>query len=260
MGDGCMILINLLPPELRKRHGGISPAFASIVVGGVVNVLLLLGWLFLLFIREPHAARELDDRNKQIVDKKVLADKVNAEKAEIQKHLDRRNKIVGLINSKMYWAHTLDEFSNRLTANSGNWLVPGFEVRASELSIKEMSDSKDKPGAKKGGDIIVNFAFKWKYKIVGMGPIDKSGDYMKAFFKTIEKDPFWKNNGFIDNPDKSYHGFQPKWNDEIKRLIIENTLDWVRSKTVAQIKGEEPKPKAPAKGAAAAPAKPGAPK
>ena len=42
-----MILINLLPPELRKRTGGVSPIFISIVAGGGSCLLLLLLWLSL---------------------------------------------------------------------------------------------------------------------------------------------------------------------------------------------------------------------
>jgi hypothetical protein len=224
-----MILINLLPPELRKHSSGINPIVVSIAVGGVANLLLILLIGAIQFWRIPHANNELTARKATLDIKKAEAQKVRDLITKIEEHKERRDKVTMLLAKKVYWAHTLDDFANLLT---GKWSIPGFDVRVQDLSIRELvaqSTERRSPGSSKAE--AVSFSFKWKWKMVGMQE-QYSGDYVQSFLKTIEKSPFWRRNGFNGKPEDNYPGDSPKWDSEINRKIVDGTLEWRRTKLV----------------------------
>ena len=229
-----MILINLLPPELRKRQGGASPAFLSVVVGGGVCVLLCLLWLYLIWIRIPNADRVLADKNADLAAKTVQAEEVLALEREIAEAKDRYDQIVGMMTKKVYWARTIDEFATLL---NGPFTIPNFDVRCQEITI---SESAAVPGNRRGGalgagEASVAFNISWHYKLLGKErPL--AGDYIKSFFETINTSKFWSEQGFIEKPDKTYQGDQPRPNAQIGRVIIEGALTWNRVKVVKEPK------------------------
>ncbi len=235
-----MIIINLLPPELRRRGSGISPVFASIVGGGGVNVLLLLFFLWIHFVRIPNAERELVDRQAELVEKTAQAEKVLQLKQEIVKFEARRDVVINLLASKMFMARNLDDFANLLTSKwvlaspSGGVIeLPNVEVRALELTVTESSTgSAGARGATKVDEVV--YAYKWKYQIVGPDQA-RGGDYVKAFFYTTEQSEFWQGrnqDGFLGKPEDNYLGDKPEWQKGIQRLVIENNIEWKRRKTV----------------------------
>ena len=236
-----MILINLLPPELRKRGGGVSPVFASVVGGGVVNGLLLLFFLYVQFVRLPAAVKLLNDKTAELDTKTLQADAVLKRKEVIASFEARRDRVLDLLASKMFLARNLDDFANLLAGkwalssqNGGTIEQAGVEVRALDLSIKEATGgTTENRGPSKTSEVV--YAYKWKYQIVG--PIqDRSGDYVKAFFYTIENSPFWRGysakDGFMDKPETPYLGDHPEWVPEIQRSVIENSIEWKRRKVV----------------------------
>ena len=97
-----MILINLLPPELRKRQGGLSPLFLSLVVGGGSCVLLSLLWLYILLVRIPNADRVFAAKEIELADKTIQAAEVLVIEAKITEAKDRYEQIVGMMNKKVY--------------------------------------------------------------------------------------------------------------------------------------------------------------
>src|SRR5687768_3708325 len=100
-----MILINLLPPEMRKRAAtGISPVFASAIGGGLLVALALAGFLWLQFVRLPNAERVLAERTTELAEKTAKANEVLALEAQIIEYEKRRDDILALINRKVYWA------------------------------------------------------------------------------------------------------------------------------------------------------------
>lgn len=235
-----MILINLLPPELRKRHGGnISPVFIAAVGGGVLNLVLLVSWAYLKFKVLPNLEDERANKEVVLAEKTDAADRVTAKKAEILEYEERRNYIVSLLNRKVYWARTLDEFANQLTgaAETPSWTVPGFDVRVQELAINELGGEKRAgPG---GAAEEVRFGFRWRYKIVGEQR-DRSGDYVRSFFKTIESGRFWREQNFEGKPEDRYLGDKPIWNEKIAKVVVDGSLDWVRRKPVVEQKRKPP--------------------
>jgi Tfp pilus assembly protein PilN len=214
-----MILINLLPPELRKRtSSGLSPVFMGAVAGGLVILLALAGFAWLQFVRLPNAERELAAHTDELAEKTARATAVEALEAQIQEFEKRRDDILTLINRKIYWAHTLDEFAGLLT---GQWSVEGFKVNAQDLALAELPAQGKKQEE-------VRYSFRWRYKL--LGDEDRSGDYINSFFKTIERSPFWTVNGFVDKPDSRYDGDRPRWNADLQKVVVEGTLDWQRLK------------------------------
>ena len=180
-----MILINLLPPELRKRQGGLSPLFLSLVVGGGSCVLLSLLWLYILLVRIPNADRVFAAKEVELAEKTALAAEVLKIEAQITEAKNRYEQIVGMMNRKVYWARTIDEFATLL---NGPFTVPNFDVRCLELTI---SESSALPGNRRGAAEAATVAFNvnWKYKLLGKEFI-RNGDYIKSFFDTIGSSKF----------------------------------------------------------------------
>jgi hypothetical protein len=235
-----MILINLLPPELRKRHvGSVSPVFFAAIGGGVLNLVLLASWAYLKFKVVPALEEEVGAKTTILEQKTVDADRVIAKKATINDFETRRNYIVSLINRKVYWARTLDEFATQLTPGATPetppWTVEGFDVRVQDISITELGGEKRAGGAPED----VRFGFRWRYKIVG-NQRDRSGDYVRSFFKTIETGRFWREQAFEGKPEDRYLGDKPVWNDKIAKVIVDGSLDWVRHKPVVEQKRKAP--------------------
>lgn len=222
-----MILINLLPPELRRRHSGVSPVFLSLVGGGAACLLLMLLFAWVQFVRIPNALAEKDSKTEELRVKTAKADEVRKLEAQIVEFKDRRNKIVSLLAHKVYWAHTLDEFANLL---NGPWTTPGFDVRCQELTIAEAAGGGgDRRGG--GGGETITFGVNWKYKLMGKER-SLAGDYISSFFGTIKASKLWSEHGFTGKPEDSYRGDQPRMNTGIQRVVIEGNLDWQRMKTI----------------------------
>lgn len=235
-----MILINLLPPELRKRGSGVSPVFASVVGGGVVNGLLLLFLIYVQFVRLPAARDLLAKKQEELQQKTAQAEQVLARKNVIAAFEARRDTVVGLLASKMFLARNLDDFANLLTGRwslasptGGTIELPNLEVRALDLAIKESAGgTAENRGPAKTSEVV--YTYKWKYQIVGTDT-NRGGDYIKAFFFTVENSPFWRGynkDGFLGKPEDPYLGDKPEWANDIQRSVIENSIEWRRRKLV----------------------------
>lgn len=225
-----MILINLLPPELRKRQSGLSPMFLSITAGGGVCVLLLLLWLYIIWLRIPNAERLIVDKTEELRVKTEEAEQVLKLERQIAEAKDRYDQIVGMMTRKVYWARTVDEFATLL---NGPFTIPNFEVRCQELTINE---SAALPGNRRGqggaaDNQQVAFSVNWRYKLLGKER-QLAGDYINSFFATIKASKFWSEQGFVGRPEDSYPGDVPRENKDISRVIIEGDLVWQRVKVI----------------------------
>jgi hypothetical protein len=225
-----MILINLLPPELRRRQSGVSPMFVSVVAGGGVCLLLLVIFAYVQFIRIPSSEALLSDKKAELVEKTKKAAEVLELEKQIADANERRQKIVGLMLRKVYWAKTIDEF---VTLLNGPWTAQGFDVRCLDLTVNEGAAPGERRGAT--GPDTVNYQMVWRYKLLGK-EVPLAGDYIKSFFETINASKFWSEQGFTDKPDKTYRGDQPRPNAKIGRVVIEGTLDWTRVKVIKEPK------------------------
>lgn len=225
-----MILINLLPPELRRRHSGVSPAFISVVAGGGMCLLLLVVFFYVQFIRIPSSQALLKEKEAELVEKTKKANEVLELEKQIADAKDRHQKIVGLMLKKVYWARTIDEFTTLL---NGPWNAQGFDVRCLDLTVNEGAAPGDRRGAT--GPETVNYSVIWRYKLLGKErPL--AGDYIKSFFETIKTSKFWSEQGFTGKPEDTYRGDRPRMNAQIGRVVIEGTLDWQRVKVVKELK------------------------
>ena len=229
-----MILINLLPPELRKRQGGVSPMFISVVAGGGACALLLLLWIYVIWIRIPNADRVIVAKTEELKTKTVQAEEVLNLEKQIADAKDRYEQIVGMMTKKVYWARTIDEFATLL---NGPFTIPDFDVRCQDLTINEATAV---PGSRRTGtsgagtEESVAFSVTWRYKLLGKErPL--AGDYMKSMFDTIKGgkgSKFWSEQGFTGRPEDSYEGDTPRENTDISRVIIEGNLKWQRIKVI----------------------------
>lgn len=221
-----MILINLLPPELRKRKTNIqfNPMMAGAAAGLLVSLVALAFFLWIKLKLLPDANAFLAEKQDELAVKTAQAEEVKKLEAQIADFENRRDTLFTLLGRKMYWARTIDEFSRQLT---GEWSVPGFQVSAGDLTLAEIASPRKAAGAKGPEEVL--WSFRWRYKIVGTED-QKSGDYIQSFFKTIERSPFWSDHGFVGKPEDRYDGDRPRLNDRIGKVIVEGGLDWQRMK------------------------------
>lgn len=221
-----MIHINLLPPELRKRHGGVSPVFLSLAGGVLVCVLMAIS-LIIVISQITNANALLVSKDEELTQKKQLAQEVVALEAKIVEAKAHRDYVVTLLSQKMYWAKTLDEFVNTL---NGPWSLKGYDVRCLDLTIAQAGAASASP--KRGqSSIDVAYSVTWRYKILGENPA-LNGDYIQSFFDTLAGSRLWIEHGFSGKPGDSFHGLVPRWEPNVERTIIENTLQWQRVKSV----------------------------
>lgn len=227
-----MILINLLPPEMRKKQGNTNPLVYAIVACYLVALIPAGTWVWLKYSRLPNAEQVLAERNAEFEQKAAEASTVEALEAQIAEFEVHRNTIVGLLARKVYWARAFDEFVNHLNAPAGTpW--QGFEVSCTQLSIQPTGGRVG--GSRKGDSVAIGF--QGRYKLVGLER-DKAGDYIRDFFLTTQASKFWSGMGFEGKPELTYRGDTPDWKSPISRVAVEFTLDWVRVKTITTGKAE----------------------
>ncbi|MBA2522986.1 MAG: hypothetical protein H0V25_06595, partial [Solirubrobacterales bacterium] len=209
-----------------------------------LNIVLLCTWAYLKFKVLPDLERQRDEKTELLAQKTIEADRVAAKEAQITAFQERRNYIVDLLGRKVYWAQTLDEFASQLTgaAESTPWTVPGFDVRVQSLEISELGG-----GGRGATAADVRFGFRWRYKIIG-NERDRSGDYVRSFFKTMETGRFWTEQNFEGKPEDRYLGDTPRWNEKIAKVMVEGSLDWVRRKPVVEPPKRKPAPAAAPQG------------
>ncbi len=238
-----MILINLLPPEMRKKQGDINPLVYAVAACYLAAFIPVGTWGWLKYSRLPAAELELVRVNEVLVAKTDEASAVEKLEAQIAEYESHRNEIVGLLARKVYWARTINEFANHLDGPDG---IPwkGFDVCCTELTIQPITLSRTDPANATKREESVTLGFRGRYKLLGMER-DKAGDYVRDFFLTTEMSKFWAQTGFQGKPEASYKGDTPEWKPAISRVAVEFTLDWIRMKKIAT---------APVKVAAPAPA------
>lgn len=227
-----MIHINLLPPELRKRRNGVSPVSLSLVGGGLVCLLMAFGAMVVHW--HTTAAEALfAEKTNELDEKKKQAEAVTKLEAVIADAKKQRDYLVTLLLQKMYWAQTLDEFANTI---NGPWSKTGYDVRCLDLTISPAQDSQPQAGGpRRQGQSEVAYNFVWRYKLLGK-EFALHGDYIQSFFNTLVASKLWNEHGFVGRPADSYRGHSPKWDPGIETLIIENSLQWRRSKLVSMDK------------------------
>ncbi len=222
-----MILINLLPPEMRKKQGTTNPLVYAMVACYLVALVPVGTWAWLKYNRLPNAVQVLADANVELEQKTVAAAAVEALEGQIAEFEAHHTMIIGLLAKKIFWAHTVDDFVNHLNGPNGTpW--KGFEVSCTELTIQPPAGV----GRGTAKDEVISAGVRGRYKIVGL-EADKAGDYVRDFFTYTDSAKFWISNGFVGKPEYTYRGDTPDWKKGIERVVVEFSLDWTRTKRIA---------------------------
>lgn len=233
-----MILINLLPPELRRsRSSGVNPVMLA-AAAGVAIVLGLAGtWAWIEFGRIRAAQELLAQREMELIDATARADKVKAIDQQIAAFEKLHQTITGLITRKVFWARTLDDFANLLAQHGDSrWTMEGYEVRCTGLTIAPVAQAAAARGGAKAGGDAVTFSFRGSFKIVGEKR-DQAGDYARSFFQSVELSRFWRENGFIGRAEDPYRGDSPREIANIGKVSTDLPLEWKRVKIMPSPQG-----------------------
>lgn len=230
-----MILINLLPPELRRsRREGINPVYLAAAAG----ILLVAGvgatWAWVHFSRIAAAEQLLAKREEELIAATKAADKVAEIDKEITAFESLHGTITGLITRKVFWARTLDDFANLLAqSNESRWTMEGYEVRCTSLTIAPAAAAAAQRGAPRGGKggESISYSFRATYKLLGEKR-DLAGDYVRSFFQSVDMSRFWREHGFAGRSEDPYKGESPKDAGEIDRVVIDLPLEWRRIKVL----------------------------
>jgi hypothetical protein len=231
-----MILINLLPPELRRsRSSGVNPVMLA-AAAGVAIVLGLAGtWAWIEFGRIRTAQELLAQREMELIDATARAEKVKAIDQQIAAFEKLHQTITGLITRKVFWARTLDDFANLLAQHGDNvWTMGGYEVRCTSLTIAPATVAVTRGGG--GGGDSVTFSFRGSFKIVGEKR-DQAGDYARSFFQSVELSRFWRDNGFVGRAEDPYRGDSPREIANIGKVSTDLPLEWRRVKIIPAPQG-----------------------
>ncbi|NRA39312.1 MAG: hypothetical protein HRU15_14295 [Planctomycetes bacterium] len=225
-----MIIINVLPPEYRRRDIGINPITLSIAGAAFVNVIILMLWAYIQFLSIPAA---LDEKVIATADRdrwKIEAEKVKKVDEQITKAEKRFGELADLLNKKVYWAKTLSDFIN-IIATDDRLNSTHFQISIDSLAIKELSSSGRAPRGKKKSTAPQGrtFNFDWKVRIVGSNRADM-GAHTHTLFTVFETSDFWgpEASSFMDLPDKSFKGSKITVNEKIDKAVTSFDLKWKR--------------------------------
>jgi hypothetical protein len=229
-----MILINVLPPEFRKRDTGVSPVFLAVLIGVLLNLGLISAMGYVRYIRIPYAEAHLSDRQDELTIKKAEEAQVRKIEQTIQSAKTRRDTLFNLLGQKVFQSRPLNDFVSLLTAES--YTQPGFMVSVSRLTITPSSGNRPQRGTRNKqnqGPELQEVTWDWSFKIVGEQE-DMAGNYIKSFFQTVANSEFWTLNQFTGHPAKSYTGDAPEFNEAIERVVVNHQLQWQRVVTPVQ--------------------------
>jgi hypothetical protein len=233
-----MILINLLPPELRRsRSSGVNPVVLA-AAAGIAVVLGLAGtWAWIEFGRIRSAQDLLTQRTSELVDATARAEKVKVIDQQIVAFEKLHKTITGLITRKVFWARTLDDFANLLAQHGDSrWTMEGYEVRCTGLTIAPAAATAAR-GAKAGGE-AVTYSFRGTFKIVGEKR-DQAGDYARSFFQSVELSRFWREHGFVGRAEDPYRGDSPRVLASLGKVATDLPLEWRRVKLLPTAQGAQ---------------------
>jgi Tfp pilus assembly protein PilN len=215
-----MILINLLPPEMMKRQAGFDPMML-IWVAAALLIACSGGLWYYVHVKLIPASNDIYNEYQDTLTKKTAeAQQVTDLQDKIADFEKQKDTLVGLVNKKVYWAHTLDDFCTLLDGDHGD-----YTVRCTRIEIV--------PGGKSTPD-TVSYNVNANLQVVG-NEDDMAGDYIKSLFHAIGKSEFWKHE-FVGKPEDSYNSDLKHWEPQLKRVWMSFRLTFQRIKTL-------PKPK-----------------
>ena len=97
-----MIIINVLPPEYRRRDIGINPITLSIAGAALVNVIVLLLWAYINFLSIPNAEAVRDQKEIERAAAEKEAKKVDVIDQRIAQQKGVQKTLEGLLNKKVF--------------------------------------------------------------------------------------------------------------------------------------------------------------
>jgi hypothetical protein len=232
-----MILINLLPPELRRARGnGVNPVYFAAAAGIAIVLGCAATWSWVEYSRIAAAEATLTQLDADLVAATAKADKVRAIDKQITEFESLHGTITRLITRKVFWARTLDDFANLLAQQGDNrWTRDGYDVRCTSLTIATVAAAGPVRGKSSAGESVA-FSFRANFKIVGEQR-DQAGDYVQSFFQTVDLSHFWREHGFVGRSEDPFRGDAPKESSDINRVVTDLALEWRRVKVMPSVQG-----------------------
>ncbi len=240
-----MIIINVLPPEYRRRDIGINPITLSIAGAALVNVIVLLLWAYINLLSIPNAEAVRDQKvvERNAAEKK--AKEVDKVEAEIAKQKAVQDTLESLLNKKVYWAKTLNDFVNVISDPNNRLNNGNFKVSVDSISIKEAKSTSSR--TKRSSTPAIEgrtFEFEWKVQVVSEDAMQVNAN-VRTFFQVFEVSDFWIKHKFKDQPDMNYGGHKVQAQKDVDRSVAKFGLTWGRyipsQKALASVKNVKKK-------------------
>ena len=228
----ALIIINVLPPEYRRRDIGVNPITLSIAGAVVVNLIVALLWAYIALVSIPHAEKVRQEREATKADYTAKAKLVDEKLKKIQDQKNVKAVLDNLLNKKVYWAKTLDGFANMLSALNTQGSKGEFWVSADSLKISEVIQQNTggrRPRAKAKTPEITSrvFNFDWKVQVVSKDPMKPLAN-LRTFFSRFEGSDFWFENKFVGDPDGTDTGSSHKLQEDVNLTVSVFDLKWKR--------------------------------
>ncbi len=226
-----MIKINLLPPELRKRSANFDLMKLVGAAELVLCTVLLAFGAYLQWVKIPAFNNTLANITDTAQKKADTAAEVAAEDAKISDFTARRDKLKELLDHKVYWAHTLDDFETLLASN----FPQNSHLRCLDVTIEPTASAgRHREGAESN---TMQFLLRGRFQLIGDINVN-TGEYINSMFRQIAASSFWREHGFQGKPEDTYNGDIPVQNKDINKVVVPMSLDFTRVHVV-------PSPKPP---------------
>jgi hypothetical protein len=224
-----LIIINVLPPEYRRRDIGINPITLSLAGAALVNFIVVLIWAYIALLSIPAAEvkkEEMISKKNVVQEKANQVDKIDG---EIKDNRAIKQVLVDLLNKKVYWAKTINDFVGVLSNQSNALNSSGFEVSVESFKIAETKQevARTTRGKAEADTSGRSFDFEWKPLIMTDKP-EFMGENVRTFFSVFETSDFYLKHGFKDKPDKTYSGVNVNIEEDVAKSVAIFSLQWNR--------------------------------
>ena len=205
-----MIEINLLPPEHRPVERTPPARLAAILLGVGLSAAGVVAWAWLSWVTVPNAARDRDEKKKNMEKAQSDAAEVQKIETELKAFETRENVLRGLFKERVCWARLLDRLAEARAKMKDEMVV---------LTNVELRKSTPTGPAAGGRPTEIRQLYLKGYVPAPEGAATDLRKSVLEFIETLRKDrkftdvfqgePLYRGDRFIENLGTGTGGAKP---------------------------------------------------